>query len=208
LSDSFAKRFRLARQQKKLTQVAVAKALGVSQSAVAQWESGRSFPSAALARRIEKLLDVKYVPRQDEEVASLRVTFGRRPRLPVIGSAAPGDEERILVDDRPHGEILAPPQLEGVKGAKAVYVRGRAMEPRYYAGEVVYLNPARSPNPGDFVFITVREPGFPANVGYVRQFLGSDLVSVRVSTLNPKRAQAIPHQEVVAIAAIVGSGMF
>jgi transcriptional regulator with XRE-family HTH domain len=208
LSDSFAVRFRLARQQKKLTQAAVAKTLDVSQSAVAQWESGRSFPSSALARRIEKLLDVKYVPRQEEQAVSLRGAFGRRARLPIVGSPAPGDEERILVDDRPHGEVLAPPQLEGVKGAKAVYVRGRAMEPRYYAGEVIYLNPARSPNPGDFIFITVREPAFPAEVGYVRQFLGSDLVSIRVSTLNPKREQLIPRQEVIAIATVVGSGLF
>ncbi len=137
-----------------------------------------------------------------------RVTGGRRPRLPIVGWPAPGDEERILVDDRPHGEILAPPQLEGVKGAKAVYVRGRAMEPRYYAGEVIYLNPHRSPNPGDFIFITVKEPGFPASVGYVRQFVGSDLVSIRVSTLNPKREQIIPRQEVIAIATVVGSGLF
>jgi phage repressor protein C with HTH and peptisase S24 domain len=208
LSDSFAARFRLARQQKKLTQVAVAKTLGVSQSAVAQWESGRSFPSSMLARRIEKLLEVKYVPRQDEEGASFRGAFGRRPRLPVFGSAAPGYEERILVDDRPRGEILAPPQLEGVKGAKAVYVRGDAMEPRYYAGEVVYLNPARSPNPGDFVFITLKEPGFPTEVGYIRQFVGSDLLSIRLATLNPKREQVIPRQEVIAIATIVGSGLF
>ena len=34
MSDSFAARFRLARKRKKLTQVAVADALGVSQSAV------------------------------------------------------------------------------------------------------------------------------------------------------------------------------
>jgi hypothetical protein len=82
------------------------------------------------------------------------------------------------------------------------------MEPRYYAGEVVYLNPARSPNPGDFVFITLKEPGFPADVGYIRQLLGSDLVSVRVSTLNPKRELAVPRQEVIGIAIIVGSGLF
>jgi hypothetical protein len=106
-----------------------------------------------------------------------------------------------------HGEILAPPQLEGVKGAKAVYVRGRAMEPRYYAGEVIYLNPNRSPNPGDFIFITVKEPSFPASVGYVRRLVGSDLVSIRVSTLNPKRELLIPRQEVIAIATVVGSGV-
>jgi transcriptional regulator with XRE-family HTH domain len=208
LSETFAARFRLARKRQKLTQVAVADALGVSQSAVAQWESGRSFPSSDLAARIEKVLDVRYAPHLEEGAANYRVTGGRRPRLPIFGSPAPGDEERILVDDRPHGEILAPPQLESVKGAKAVYVRGRAMEPRYYAGEVIYLNPHRSPNPGDFIFITVKEPGFPASVGYVRRFVGSDLVSIRVSTLNPKRELLIPRQEVIAIATVVGSGRF
>jgi transcriptional regulator with XRE-family HTH domain len=208
LSDTFATRFRLARKRKKLTQMAVADALGVSQSAVAQWESGRSFPSEELARRIEKLLDIEYLLRLEEAAVSYRVAGGRRPRLPIVGSPAPGDEERILIDDRALGEILAPPQLEGVKGAKAVYVRGRAMEPRYFAGEVVYLNPARSPNPGDFVFITVKEPAFPASVGYVRQFVGSDLVSIRVSTLNPKREQLFPRQDVIAIATVVGSGTF
>ena len=82
------------------------------------------------------------------------------------------------------------------------------MEPRYHAGEVIYLNPHRAPNPGDFIFITVKEPGFAANVGYIRRFLGADLVSIRVSTLNPKREQIIPRHEVIAIATVVGSGLF
>ena len=54
----FATRLRQARLGKQLTQVAAAEALDVSQSSVAQWESGRSFPSASLAVRIEKLLGI------------------------------------------------------------------------------------------------------------------------------------------------------
>jgi hypothetical protein len=73
---------------------------------------------------------------------------------------------------------------------------------------VVYLNPARSPNPGDFIFVTVKEPGFPASVGYVRQFLGSDLVSVRVSTLIRSARRSSPREDVIAIATVVGSGLF
>jgi phage repressor protein C with HTH and peptisase S24 domain len=81
------------------------------------------------------------------------------------------------------------------------------MEPRYYPGEVVYLNPARPPNPGDFVFITVQEPGFPAAVGYIRQFLGADLVHFRLLALNPKREHLIARHDLVEMATIVGSGL-
>ena len=201
----FPAQFREARQQRRLTQVQVAEALGVSQSAVAQWESGRSVPSAATAAKIEKLLGVRYrTADQDQQPESRSL---RRRRLPIVGLPAPGDDERILVDGAAHGEIAAPPQLDAIADAKAVYVRGHAMEPRYYPGEVVYLNPARQPNPGDFVFITVQEPGFPAAVGYIRQFLGADLVHFRLLALNPRREQLIARHDLVEMATIVGSGL-
>jgi transcriptional regulator with XRE-family HTH domain len=206
--ETFGIRLRKAREQKGLTQVELANNLGISQSAVAQWESGRSFPGRAMASRLQKLLGISLPDTADDGGASSRRVLGRRRRLPVVGSPAPGDEERILIDATPRGEVLAPPQLEGVEGAKAVYVRGRAMEPRYYSGEIVYLNPNRPPNPGDFVFLTIKETSFPAGVGYIRQFAGSDLVSVRVYTINPKREELIPLQAVIEIATIVGSGLF
>jgi transcriptional regulator with XRE-family HTH domain len=207
MSDTpFGHRFREARKKKKLTQAAVAERLHVSQSAVAQWETGHSYPSEGMARRIKQLLGVDYQA-ADRSLA----VFAERPsrsRLPIIGIALPGDDERVLVDDVPHGEILAPPQLERIPGAKAVYVRGHTMEPRYFAGEVVYLDPNRRPNRGDFVFLTIHEPGFTGKVGYVRQYIGEDLVSLRVSTLNPKKEEVIDATNVVELATIVGSGLF
>jgi transcriptional regulator with XRE-family HTH domain len=208
MSETFGSRLRKAREQKSLTQVELAESLGVSQSAVAQWESGRSSPGAATASQLQKLLGIDPPEAGGGERVLTWRPFGRRPRLPVVGSPAPGDEERILIDAIARGEVLAPPQLEGIEGAKAVYVRGRRMEPRYYAGEIVYLNPNRPPNPGDFIFLTVREPSFRAGVGYIRQFAGADLVSVRVCTINPKREELFPRQAVIEIATIVGSGLF
>jgi transcriptional regulator with XRE-family HTH domain len=209
LSDAtFGTRFRHARQQKQLTQVAVAKALGVSQSAVAQWEAGRSFPSSALAPQIEQLLGIDSRMAEGDQPMQARAPQDTRARLPVIGLPAPGDDTRIIIDDNPHGEILAPPQLEDITGAKAVYVRGRSMEPRYYPGEVVYLHPTRVPNPGDFVLVTLKEPGFPSPIGYIRQFLGADLVHVRFATLNPKSEHLVARDDMVGLATIVGSGLF
>jgi transcriptional regulator with XRE-family HTH domain len=202
----FSTRFREGRQRKKLTQATVAKALGVSQSAVAQWEAGRSFPAPEMATKVEKLIGVRFLALERDH-AQNRGALEKRWRLPIIGLPAPADDERILVDDHPHGEVIAPPQLEGVAEARAVYVRGRSMEPRYYAGEIVYLHPLRPPNPGDFIFLTVREPGFAAAVGYIRQYVGEDLVHIRALALNPKHEHLIAKQDLVTMTTIVGSGL-
>lgn len=204
----FATRLRQARQGKRLTQAAVAEALDISQSAVAQWESGRSFPSAGLATRIEKLLGIDRRLVEKGQQPQTRGSLGRRARLPIVGLPDPADEERIIIDGNPRGEILAPPQLENVSGAKAAYVRGRSMEPRYYPGEVVYLHPHRPPNPGDFVLVTVKEPDYPAAIGYIRQYLGEDLVHIHLGTLNPKRKHLVARQNLVGMETIVGSGLF
>lgn len=205
---AFRTRFRQARQEKHLTQAAVAEQLKVSQSAVAQWESGRSFPSAGLAAQIEKLLGVEVGAAGAGQQEQVRRAPRKQARLPIVGLPAPGDEERIIMDGRTRGEILAPPQLENVPGAKAVYVRGRSMEPRYYQGEVVYLHPDRPPNPGDFVMVTLKEPNHRGDIGYIRQYLGEDLMHIHLGTLNPKKKHLVARQNLVGMATIVGSGLF
>ncbi len=207
MSDTaFRNRFRQARQAKQLTQAAVAAELKISQSAVAQWESGRSFPTAGLATQIERLLGVQVGAPGDGQQA--RRAPRKQARLPIVGLPAPGDEERIIMDGSTRGEIAAPPQLENVPGATAVYVRGRSMEPRYYQGEVVYLHPGRPPNPGDFVMVTLKELNHPAHIGYIRQYLGEDLVHIHLGTLNPKKKHLIARQNLVGMTTIVGSGLF
>jgi transcriptional regulator with XRE-family HTH domain len=161
---AYGHEFRQARRAKQLTQVAVAKALGVSQSYIAQLEGGRSYPSAALAAKISKVLGVDLKVDDDTgavheahfaqpaELFGPGVTAGRRPRtaerprLPIVGAPIPGDQERTIVDGQPYGSVFAPPQLENVPGAQALYVRGRSMEPRYYPGELIYVDPRRRPD--------------------------------------------------------------
>jgi transcriptional regulator with XRE-family HTH domain len=208
--------FRRARRERHLTQVAVAAALGVSQSYIAQIEGGRNYPSPAVASRITQLLGLE-PPSDDDRRGEIAARFAEPstgflsrpegPRLPIVGVPVPGDEERLVVESRPHGSVPAPPQLENVPGAQALYVRGRSMEPRYYPGELVYINPASPLNPGDFVLALVREPQFGAPIGYVRQYLGEDARHVRLATLNPKRNHAIDRKALVSIAKIVGSGL-
>jgi transcriptional regulator with XRE-family HTH domain len=125
---ALSNRLRQARLGKKLTQAAVAEALDVSQSAVAQWESGRSLPSTGLAARIEQLLGVDRRLVEKGQQPQMRGSLGKRARLPIVGLPDPGDEERIMMDGNARGEILAPPQLEKVSGAKAAIIEERRHE--------------------------------------------------------------------------------
>lgn len=215
----YGQEFRRARRERLLTQVAVARALEVSQSYVAQIEAGRNYPSPALASRIAELLGVS--PPSDVKgqfsLGAIAAHFAEpstttaprleRVRLPIVGVPVPGDDERMVIEARPHGSVLAPPQLENVPGAQALYVRGRSMEPRYYPGELVYINPTSPLNRGDFVLALVREPQFGAPIGYVRQYLGEDTRHVRLATLKPQRDYAVDRKALVSIAKIVGSGL-
>lgn len=215
--------FRRARQQRGLTQAAAAKRLGVSQGFVAQIENGRSYPSPALVAKISELLGLDLEGNtgaiheahvvEPTELFDPFITAGQeprtaeRPRLPIVGATLPGDSERVIVDGQPHGSVLAPPQLENVAGAQALYVRGGSMEPRYYPGELIYVDPRRQPNPGDFVLALVREPNYSAPIGYVRQYLGEQLGKIRLHMLNPKRDHLIGQNELVSIQTIVGSSL-
>lgn len=68
---AYGHQLRQARRKRQLTQVALARALGVSQSYVAQMEAGRTYPSLALASRIAELF--RLGPPSEDEV---RITLG------------------------------------------------------------------------------------------------------------------------------------
>ena len=208
--SSFPSILREARQRKKLTQVQLADALGVSQSGVAQWESGRSFPSKHLVPQIEKLLGIKVETEARGRRSTREITEAAFQRflLPITGVPISGNPELVLLDGLAHGQVPAPPQLEAIHGAAAVYVRGQSMEPRYFPGELVYLHPDKPPNPGYFVFVTFNEPGFASPVGYIRQYLAQDLTHIHLRTLNPRKDHVLASDVFVRMSTIVGSGLF
>jgi transcriptional regulator with XRE-family HTH domain len=202
-------RLRQARRRKSLTQLDLARALDVSQSAVAQWESGRSFPSEDVLPKLRRVLDIDIPPEEDRRRYGTRFLPGFEHRLlPITGQPVRENPELVLLDGRQYGQIPSPPQLETVPGACAVYARGHAMEPRYFPGELVYLRPDKPPNPGDFVFVTFKAEGFAAPVGYIRQFLGEGSTEIRLRTFNPRADHVLSREVVVSMQIIVGSGLF
>jgi len=59
--------------------------------------------------------------------------------------------------------VRRPPALAGARDIYALYVEGSSMEPRYFPGELVYVNPHKPPRIGDTVIVQEGN-GDPASI--------------------------------------------
>ena len=63
--------------------------------------------------------------------------------MPVAGSVRGDGDGFVFNTTAPTEFVERPANLRGVFNAFALYMDGDSMEPRYYAGELLYVNPNR-----------------------------------------------------------------
>jgi phage repressor protein C with HTH and peptisase S24 domain len=101
-------------------------------------------------------------------------------------------------------DIAAPPNLVGVADAYAVYVPGESMEPRYFAGEIVFVNPRLPVRPGDFVVAQFSTGVNPPTV-YVKRFRSRDHRRTLLEQFKPSKHLDLPASTTLSIHRIVWS---
>ncbi|MFJ6752222.1 helix-turn-helix domain-containing protein [Streptomyces sp. NPDC091266] len=115
------RQIRRVRRERDLTQMALAKPLGVSRATVAQWEAGKTFPDGdrlpALADVLEHPLDALFPRDGEPDLTDLRcdagLSQGNAAEAAGLGRTALGDAERGL-------RRLDTAQLEKLGGAYGV----------------------------------------------------------------------------------------
>ncbi|NSY21919.1 S24 family peptidase [Agrobacterium vitis] len=94
--------------------------------------------------------------------------------IPVMGTAA-GSHVRgaFQLEGGIVDYVRRPHALAGARDIYALYVEGSSMEPQYFAGDLIYVNPHRPARPGDIVVVQSRmakHSDNEASLGiYVRQ---------------------------------------
>ena len=96
--------------------------------------------------------------------------------------------------------VKRPPILAGLPQAFAVYMVGESMEPRYFAGDTLYIHPNRPIRAGCFVLIEL-----PEQQAIVKQFISQDDNRVVVEQFNPANRFDIPRAKVVNMYRVVGA---
>lgn len=101
--------------------------------------------------------------------------------------------------------VPCPPALETVPDAYGVYVVGDSMEPRYYAGELVFVHPNKGYKRNDFVVVQVDVEGEQAPHGFIKQFVSLSPTTLTLCQYNPKKEIEFPRKKVLSIHRIVGT---
>lgn len=140
------------REQRGLSQAGLAQRLGVGQSAVGNWESGRSKPSNDMMAKIAAIFDVSV----DYLYGLSAVRNPAKPqsmRIPVLGDVAAGIPIEAITDIVDYEEIdIAMAQSGEFFGLR---VKGASMEPRMREGDVVIVRKQDSAKTGDTVVVLV-----------------------------------------------------
>lgn len=222
----FHERIRLAREQAGLTQDALGDAVGVTGSAVSQWEKGIVTPDtkriAAIARktgtRAEWLtyesgpmvtsLDAPQPPASpavDDLLPNVGFVkdappmFTSRRDLPVLGFGKAGSLG-FFVDNGNHAGIeYRPENLHGVSGAYAIEVRGHSMEPRLEPGWLLFIHPRKPARTGQDVVVQLVD-----GQALIKTYVRSDDNYLILRQYSPAKDIKIPVSDVESVDLVVG----
>lgn len=140
------------REQHGISQAGLAKRLGVGQSAVGNWESGRTLPTAAMVQKIASYFDVSV----DYLYGVSSVKNPAKPnsiRVAVLGDVAAGIPIEAITDIVDYEEIDA--ALAKTGDFFGLRIKGSSMEPRMREGDVVIVRKQDTAESGETVVVLV-----------------------------------------------------
>lgn len=145
----FSERLKALRKERKLSQAALSAQLGVTQQAVAKWESGRSTPDPATVARLAALLgtttDVLLgVSPAPQDFGGPVGAYLESP-VPVVGSVRAGYGALAFEED--YGTEPAP--VKDPENYFYLVVKGDSMEPRIHDGDYALVRRQPTLNNGD-----------------------------------------------------------
>lgn len=117
-------------------------------------------------------------------------SFANDGYTPVLGQSVAGPNGRFILNGSEVARVFTPPMLEGVEGAYAVRVYGTSMEPRYEAGETVWLNPNEPVRRGDDVVVQLITDEENGRESYIKRFISLNSHVLRLWQHNPDEGES------------------
>lgn len=209
------KRYRRAAH---LTQKSVADALGVNRVSVTQWENGSAKPNIERLGELAKLFGVPtdalltgaplntVIPTANikNDVIPANVELPSRQYMPqdvpVMGTAAcNADHGSFKLDASIIDYVRRPPGLLSTKDVYALYVEGDSMEPRFTAGDLVFVHPRKPVRIGDSVVVQIAKSENEPIEAMIAVLAKRTSHEVFLQKYNPNKVIHFDNKNIVAI---------
>jgi phage repressor protein C with HTH and peptisase S24 domain len=174
----------------------LAKAIGVSQPAVSQWEIGITAPSRKKVGKLAQILRVPVSWLVTDEDASQAAREPAAPTtiaalpidVPVLGVAVGGSDGDFRLNGQVVDYVRRPPGIASLKNVYGLWLVGESMSPWNKDGDLIYVSPARPPVIGDHVVVQLQdtadgEPG----LAMVKLLIGKTPTQLKLGQYNPTR---------------------
>ncbi|REE77920.1 SOS-response transcriptional repressor LexA [Pantoea ananatis] len=152
--SSLGGRLRALRQERKLTQGQLGKAVGVSDVTVGYWERDLNTPGGKSLSKLASYLGVSeayllYGKEDESNVAAAPVGALKVPVISYVqaGQWSPESDARNLEGNIDY--VLSTGSFS--RGTFALKIKGKSMEPEFVEGDLILVDPELSPQPGDYV---------------------------------------------------------
>lgn len=136
------------RNKKGLTQAELARLCGVHQTAVSQWEKGRTDPDRNSLKILSEIFDVPV-----DVIMGLVSGTKQKVVIPVLGYVRAGMPIEAVEEILDYEEIS--PQLAATGEFFALQIKGNSMEPRICENDVVIVRKQSDVDSGDVAVVLV-----------------------------------------------------
>ena len=136
------------RNRKGLTQAELAKMCSVHQTAVSQWEKGRTDPDTNSLKILSEIFDVPV-----DTIMGLDTGNDNKVVIPVLGYVRAGVPIEAVEEILDYEEIS--PQLAATGDFFALQIKGNSMEPRICENDVVIVRKQSDVDSGDVAVVLV-----------------------------------------------------
>jgi phage repressor protein C with HTH and peptisase S24 domain len=139
--------------------------------------------------------------------------FNTTKKIPLMGQSEAGPDGRFIMNGQKIADVFCPPGLENVPDAYAVRVFGTSMEPRYRAGETVWLNPQLPVRSGDDVVVQLKAQSDGDELAsYIKEFRSRSSKVLRLWQHNPEDGEShdidIDNRDVFSVHVVVYSSRY
>ncbi|MCC0035450.1 MAG: helix-turn-helix transcriptional regulator [Hoeflea sp.] len=153
MSQRFATALRATLKERKISNEKIAEMIGAHPVTVSKLLNGRMKFTEEWMEKFGQALGMSTGQIIATGGEAIQPPANPNHRTPVYGLAAASIRGNLTMTNDPVEWVKSPPAIETVRDAYAVIVTGSSMEPRYHAGDIIFVNPHRPPRAGDHVII-------------------------------------------------------